>query len=467
MTPLLLFALAAAPARAQFRFDPPFFFGVASAPGQSEDALDDVWADWGARGKVAGWAATPRAADRLAFWTRPEVELDAAARAGASVYRLGVDWGRVEPRRGEFDVAALARYRAILRLARARGLRPMVTLLHHSTPRWVQERGGWLDEKTKADWLEFAERAIDALHGEADSWVTFNEPNVFAPLAYAYGLWPPGERRSRLSVAALGPFRGEVVRAEDRMAEAHDALYVWAHAKYPSIRIGFAQNMALYTGRTWRDRLCARAVGALMNWRFPERARGAFDFFGINYYGAEWLKDGRLVLDPDEEYSEAGRAVKPEGLRLLLKEIARRFPGVPVIVTENGIADSTDVLRPAYLLEHLAAVARARDEGVPVAGYLYWTLSDNMEWADGYCPKFGLMSVDRARGLRRLPRASFALFRTVATRREVTPAMRAAAWAAVAAHAGTPRPFCRADDAATPLAEPVPRPFSRVDWRFR
>ena len=91
------------------------------------------------------------------------------------------------------------------------------------------------------------------------------------------------------------------------------------------------------------------------------------DFFGMNYYGAEWIKNGRLDIDPGEEYSEAGRAVDPAGLLTTLTEIARRFPGLPIVVTENGVADSTDVLRPAYLIEHLTAVARARARGVPVA----------------------------------------------------------------------------------------------------
>lgn len=465
--PLLLAATLALPARAQARFDPPFFFGFATAPGQAEDGLDDAWLDWARRGNVRAFANQAAPEKRLEFWTRPEMELDWAARAGAGAYRLGVDWGRVMPRPHEFDQKAIARYRALIRAAKARRMRVMLTLMHHSVPPWVQARGGWTDDATGKDFLEFAERMVDEYHGDVDWWCTFNEPNVFAPLAYAWGLWPPGEHRSLLSFAALGPLRGATVRAMDRMSGAHAALYDWAHAKYPGTKLGFAQNMAVYTGRSRLDRATAWFVDRLMNWRFPERARGRMDFFGVNYYGAEWIKSGRLDIDPAEEYSEAGRAVHPAGLHDLLKEVHRRFPDQPVIVTENGIADSTDVLRPAYLLEHLAAVAKARDEGVPVEGYLFWTLSDNWEWADGYCPKFGLLAVDRAHGLKRIPRPSYELFRKVARGREVTKEMRDAAWAAVAARAGRDRPFCRAADAVTPLDAPAARKFSRADWRFR
>lgn len=458
---------AAAAARAQARFAEPFFFGVATAPGQSEDGLDDIWAAWGRAGRIAAYRNQADPEARLRFWTRPEVELDLAARAGVQVFRLGVDWGRVMPRRHEFDPAAIARYREILRMIRARRMRVMLTLMHHSIPRWAQEGGGWRDDGMKADYQEFARRMIDEYAPDVDYWITFNEANVFAPMAYAAGFWPPGERRSAASLAALDPFRGEAVRAMDRMSDAHDDLYDWAHARHPGIRLGVAQNMAYYTSDGLLGGLVAHLTSDLMNWRFPERVRGRMDFFGINYYGAEWIEGTRLVLKPDAEYSESGRAVDPEGLYLLLRSVARRFPSVPVIVTENGVADSTDVLRPAYLIEHLQAVAKARAAGVPVEGYVEWTLSDNLEWTDGYCPKFGLAAVDRAHGLRRVPRPSFALFRTIATTREITAAMRREARALLAARAGDARPFCRAADGVTPLDAPATRAFRAPSWFLR
>lgn len=463
--PLLLILLAS-PARAQARFDAPFFFGVANAPGQSEDGLDDVWRDWARRGKVAAFSSQAEPERRLDFWSRPEIELDGAAGAGATVFRMGVDWGRVMPAPHVFDEKAIARYGEILRAARRRKLKVMLTLMHHSVPKWLQARGGWLDDRAADDYREFAERMIAEYQGEVDWWITFNEANVFAPLAYASGMWPPGERRSLLSLAALGPFRGETIRAEDRMADAHRAVYEWAHKRDPGIKIGIAHNMAHYASKSRLDRLAAWAVGRTMNWRFPERARGTLDFLGVNYYGAEWIKRGRLDIDPAEEYSDSGRAVDPDGLVDILEESHARFPGTPLVVTENGVADAMDVLRPAYLIEHLLAVARARDRGVPVDGYLLWTLSDNWEWADGYCPKFGLVAVDRAHGLRRAPRPSYALFRRIATGRQITPAMREEAWALDRAHVGEPRPFCRSADGVTPLDVPARRPVSAKDWRL-
>jgi galactolipid galactosyltransferase len=464
---LFFLLLALSPAWGQDRFEAPFFFGLASAPGQSEDDLPDIWKDWADRGHVAAYRNQTVPEKRLEFWTKPEIELDLAAKTGVQVYRLGVDWGRVMPRRHEFDPAAIDRYRQIFKMAKARKMKVMLTLMHHSVPKWAQERGGWLEEGMKDDYLEFARRMIDEFSPDVDYWITFNEPNVFVPLAYVDGLWPPGGRRSLASLAALGPLRGDAVKAMDRMSDAHDELYDWAHKKYPAIKLGVAQNMALYTGKSWLGRLEAKLPDALMNWRFPERVRGRMDYFGMNYYGAEWIADGGLVLEPDEEYSEAGRAVNPRGFYATLMEIRRRFPLLPIVVTENGIADATDVLRPAYLLEHLAALAQARRDGANVAGYVFWTLSDNLEWADGYCPKFGLAAVDRAHGLARSPRPSYELFRRIIATREVSAALRDDAWVNVVAHAGQDRPFCRSADAVTPLSEPATRRISTADWRFR
>jgi beta-glucosidase/6-phospho-beta-glucosidase/beta-galactosidase len=467
MKAAMLLLLAVSPARSQARFEAPFFFGLATAPGQSEDDLPDIWLDWGRAGKTAAYRNQARPEARLQFWTRPEIELDLAAHTGIQVYRLGVDWGRVEPAPHVFDAAAISRYREILGMVRARKMRVMLTLMHHSVPKWAQDHGGWLKDGMKADYQEFARRMIDEYAPDVDYWVTFNEGNVFAPLAYSSGLWPPGERRSIASLLAVGPYRGAAIAAMDRMSDAHSDLYDWAHAKYPSIKLGLAHNMAYYTSDGLVGGIVAHFTGDLMNWRFPERIRGRMDFFGMNYYGAEWIDGTRLVLEPAAEYSESGRAIYPEGLYLLLKEIHQRFRALPIIVTENGISDSTDILRPSYMIEHLQAVARARDEGVPVAGYIFWTLSDNLEWADGYCPKFGLMGVDRAHEFRRVARPSYDLFRSIVATGEVTSAMRLAAREKVEAHAGEDRPFCRSPDGFTPLDEPVARKIRPRAWQFR
>jgi len=441
-------------------------FGIATAPAQTEDGLDDIWSAWANQGKVAGFKETPMAQERLRFFTDPDPEINAVSKSGVGVYRLGLDWGRIMPEENRFDEAAIAKYRGLIQKIRARKLKIMLTLMHHSVPKWAQAKGGWLRDSMKDHFLIFSKRLIDEFQSDVEWWASFNEGNIFVSLAYAQGLWPPGETRTIFSFFALGPFRGEAILAMDRMIDSHIDLYHWAHAKYPSIRIGLAHNMARYRGKHWWDQITADFLDRILNWRMPERARGALDFFGFNYYGAEWIRGSRIDLDPEEEYSEAGRAVDPRGLLELLREIHGRFPQLPILITENGIADSTDWLRPAYLVEHLKGVEQALLEQIPVRGYFVWTLSDNLEWSDGYCPKFGLFSVDRRNSLKRTPRKSFEIYREIVKSRGVSDDLRSRSWKLVQDHRGDSRPFCRSEDGVTGLAIPRVRPVSGKDWRF-
>jgi beta-glucosidase len=112
-----------------------------------------------------------------------------------------------------------------------------------------------------------------------------------------------------------------------------------------------------------------------------------------------------------------GWAVYPDGLREILHHAADRT-GLPLYVTENGIATEDDGERLEYLRTHVAAVAQARAEGVDVRGYLHWSAFDNFEWAEGYRPKFGLIAVDRDRQFARIPKPSaYAFAEIVATGR--------------------------------------------------
>lgn len=444
----------------------PFFFGLASAPGHAEDNLNDIWLDWAKNNKTKAWKNQAVPEKRLEFWTRPEIELDLAQKAGAEVYRLGVDWGRIEPQQGHFDLEAIEHYRKILHKVKERKMKIMLTLFHHSVPKWIQSNGGWINPETKNHFFNFSQKMIHEFQNDVSYWITINEGNVFSTLAYTVGMWPPGEKRGPLSLMAFGPWGGESVQAMDAMAEVHNNIYKWAHATYPQIKIGAAHNMAYYTGKSFFNRLLASFVDDLMNWRFPNLIKGHMDFFGFNYYGAEWVKGAGVDIDPSEEYSEAGRAIYPDGLYKTLKEINRQFGNIPILITENGISDETDILRGSYLIEHLLAVSKAITEGVPVEGYIFWTLSDNMEWADGYCPKFGLVSVDRKNNLERHPRESFSLFQKIASAKVITSQMRNEAWKKVQDNIGRERPFCRAEDGVSALDNPRMRKIVNKDWRF-
>jgi beta-glucosidase len=97
-----------------------------------------------------------------------------------------------------------------------------------------------------------------------------------------------------------------------------------------------------------------------------------------------------------------GWEIVPEGLTQVLQMAAAALPGVPLWVTENGAAIAEvvegdhviDPIRTQYLQAHIAEVIKARELGVPVHGYYAWSLLDNLEWAEGWTKRFGIVRVD-------------------------------------------------------------------------
>lgn len=460
----LIFLFTVQLAHSSVKFPDYFVFGVANAPGQVEDDLDDIWLDWGKQGHIHSWKVTPQPEKRLEFWTKPEVEINLAQNLGVQSFRMGIDWGRVMTSPTTFDEVAISRYREIIGKVKAARMKVMMTLWHHSVPKWVQASNGWHNKENKKAFIRFSQRMMKEFHQDVDWWITFNEANVFVTTAYTIGIWPPGEKNSPLSLAALGPLRGSSIEAMDMMADAHNEIYEWAHKQFPDIKVGLAHNMANYRGKNLIDQVKAWFVDNLMNWRIPDRVRGHMDFFGFNYYGAEWLKGTQVDIDPEEEYSEAGRAIDVNGLYEILKKIDTKFKGLPIIITENGIADADDGIRSAYIIEHLHAVHKAITENIPVQGYYVWSLTDNLEWSDGYCPKFGLVGVKRET-MERLPRPSYFTMKQIFSSHEITNTLRETSWNQVLSLQGKEHPFCRDVDGLTAFDTPRPKKYISKDWR--
>lgn len=438
------------------KFNKDFLFGIANAPGHVEDQLDDIWMDFGRAGNIKAFQNQILPEERLRFWTQPEIEIDIAHELGTQIFRLGVDWGRIHVAPGVFDHAAIARYKEIIGLIRAKDMKIMLTLFHFTVPKWIQEEGGWTNRETKKHFIEFSKLVMKEFGPQVDYWITFNEPQIFATMAYTFGFFPPGIKGNVVTT----------IRSLKEMIHAHKVIYNWAHEHLDRPQIGIAQHMGFHTGRGLLNKTLSKFSGTFMNWYFPKRIRGFMDYFGFNYYGAEWIKGAAISIDPKEEYSEAGRGVNPRGLYLIGKEIKKRFGDIPQFITENGVADATDWIRPNYLIEHLKVVSELQKEKINILGYIHWTLTDNLEWSDGYCPKFGLVSVDRGNNLNRLKRPSFYLYQSIIQEREISVAAQDKAWELLRSHIGEPRPFCRSDDGKTGLDVPSERLIRDIDWRF-
>lgn len=525
-----------------FHFDKDFLIGVATAPAHVEDELDDAWVPFCKEpGNCHAWLTTPRAAERLRFWTEPEVEIGLATELGSSIFRMGVDWSRLAPHppsafanastplcdsycaakeagavsalataasadrdtkppplapshpispppegcvcSGVHDSKALRRYGQIVRMAKAKGMKVALTIFHHSLPVWVGEAGGWLHARLVREFGILTRDIAAGLGEDVDFWLTMNEPMAFALFTYIEGTWPQALPKSSyvdVLLQAVENTDASIRSAVQNLADAHRLAYAQIHQVHTQLgwrrpQVGMAARAQILEPATLTDIPAVALSREFMDFTITDKIKDRLDFLGLNYYGKEIISGATIAQPADIGFSEAGRAIDTEGLYSVLRMFHERYASdaeatfSSYMVTENGVADSTDVLRPAFITEHLAAIAAAVAAGIPVSGYIHWTISDNWEWADGYCPKFGMYAVDRTSPqLTRTARPSAKLFATIARSGAVSKRQREEAWALVLKHRGEPRPFCRSTDGKEGLDMPRTRPFSSsADWRFR
>jgi beta-glucosidase len=299
----------------------------------------------------------------------------------------------------------------------------MVTLHHFTLPSWLAAGGGVLAADFPARLAAFARNAARALGDLCGTWITVNEPNVLAAHAYLLGVWPPAKKDPLLAW-----------RAQRRLLAAHDAAYRALKETRPDAQVGVAHHLRAVEPahpRSPADRAAAALFGRVFNEAFARAAcaHGTQDFFGLNYYSRDVVRfsarHARELfvargIPEGSPVSDLGWEIYPPGLGQLVRTWARRS-GLPVYVTENGIADARDAKRGAFLVDHLRELERAIAEGVDVRGYYHWSLLDNFEWAEGYAPRFGLVEVDYAT-LERRPRPSALLYARIARERALTSA---------------------------------------------
>ncbi len=396
--------------RGTYYFPDGFLWGTATAAHQVEGRnQNNTWYAWEQEeGRIAEGHQSGLACD---WWGgRWREDFDRAAKTGQNAHRLSIAWSRIQPAPDRWDESALDRYREMLIGLRERKLIPMVTLHHFSEPLWVAEMGGWENEDVPELFGRFVEKAVDALMPYCDLWVTINEPNVFAFSAYVDGVFPPGKKDLKVALIVL-----------QNLVRAHARAYHIIHDRQPQARVGIAAHYRGFKPATWLppDRWIANVFHTLFNDLFPRtlhdgvfntiykryripEAAGTQDFLGLNYYASDLVRFDLLApskvfahrtYPEDALLSESGFiAHQPSGMMACVKWGGQY--GLPLIVTENGVEDSDDTLRPRYILEHLHALWQIMNGNYRVEGYFHWSLVDNFEWERGWTQRFGLWGLD-------------------------------------------------------------------------
>ncbi|HWQ83851.1 MAG TPA: family 1 glycosylhydrolase [Anaerolineales bacterium] len=398
-------------AQANLMFPRGFLWGSATASHQVEgqNTNNNWWAWEQQAGRIINGDKSGMACD---WWGgRWREDFDRAAEAHQNAHRLSIEWSRVQPAPDRWDESALDNYREMLQGLTERGMTPMITLHHFSDPIWLTERGGWESPDSAVLFNRYVEKTVEALSEYVNLWITINEPNTLLVSAFLFGSFPPGKQD-----------RGSAIRAAENFARAHVLAYHTIHRLQVQARVGIALNYrSLVPARSWSplDHWAANTYRGLFNDLFPDafqtgrlripfhslhipQAKGTQDFLGINYYTRDQVKFNILKPDdlfanrsflPDAELSPTGFISNvPEGMFEALKW-GMKF-NLPMIVTENGVEDADDHLRPRYLIQHLHQVWRAVNFNFPVKGYFHWSLVDNFEWERGWTQRFGLWELD-------------------------------------------------------------------------
>lgn len=418
-------------------FPDGFLWGSAGAAHQTEG--DNTNSDWWAHEHAEGTNAVEPSLHACDSYHRFAEDWDLVAGSGQNAVRLSIEWARIEPAPGEFSTRELDHYREVIGTARDLGLTTSVTLHHFTNPNWFARGGGWDSIEAVEVFGRYARAVADALGDLFQVVNTINEPSVVAVVGHLMGFFPP-----RINdVAATHRVTVNLLHAH---AAAADAIRATSDALVglPLSVLDFYPTEDSPAGWKARDFMHWSWVGVWLEALRTGKVRGLSvkdvtipglgghdDFVGIQYYSRFDVHPAALdvagsaadlvpnpvgsrpnVPKPEERRTQMGWLWYPEGLGNVIDEVAE-VTGLPVQITENGIATADDEERIEFVRLHLEQVHSAIARGRDVRGYFYWSTLDNFEWNDGYRPTFGLIAVDRDT-MERTPKPSLSWYGNVA-----------------------------------------------------
>lgn len=420
-------------------FSKDFMWGAASAAYQVEGA----WQEDGRKPSI--WDVCGRGRNIVQYNENGDVACDHYHRykedvalmkeMGLKYYRFSISWTRVIPDgTGEVNEKGIQFYSDLVDELLANGIQPMVSIFHWDYPYALYQKGGWMNPESSEWFLEYTKVLVDALSDRVSCWLTMNEPQCFIGCGYETGVHAPF---LKVSPKDLITMTHNVLLAHGKAVK-----YIREYAKTKA-EVSFAPIAPVYIPRDnspaaveeARKRTFSMKKQALtfgLTWwsdpvilgKYPDEAyellgddmpvyseedmkliSQPLDFYGMNVYYSE----GGFTPGTYPENMWQGRGltamnwpVSPEVLYWSSKFIYERY-GLPIVITENGMAGMDwihldgkvhDSYRIDFTRRYLRELRRAVEDGIPVKGYMHWSVMDNFEWALGYNKRFGLIYVD-------------------------------------------------------------------------
>lgn len=399
-----------------FNFGKDFLWGAAISAHQAEGGNHNQWSVWEQKNAKNYANLAPHELRYLENWNKVErdaknpenyisdnsanhyhlykKDFDLLKKMHMNAFRFSIEWSRIEPGNNIWNQNEIDYYRNYIKELRKRGIEPIVTLFHFTLPVWFTDLGGFEKRANVKYFIRFAKKIIQEINNDVKYIITINEPEAYVFQGYFNKNWPPAVRSFRKSWQVIG-----------NLAFAHNQLAKELHLINPGYKLSIAKNSVFFG----REGILLKDVGAFLMQYFQDdffikKVVRHCDFLGVNYYFSSKVY-GHLVKDPNKKVSDLNWDMRPSEIQLVLERLYKKYK-IPIIITENGLADAEDMQRQWWITETLIGMQKAVNNGVKLDGYLHWSLIDNFEWAFGKWPRFGLVKIDYRTGKRTMRKSA-------------------------------------------------------------
>lgn len=410
-----------------------FLVGAATAAHQVEG--NNIHSDYWAMEHMKYGNFNEPSLDAVDHYNRYEEDIKMVAEAGLNAYRFSIEWARIEPEQGVYDENEIEHYRKVLTCCRENGVEPIVTMMHFTSPKWLIENGGWENEATVEAFKNYCQYVTEQLGDLMHYVCTINEANMGIQVAAISARYRAQmmakmqqmqqggaeEKKDLEGTAQVGMNFNDMMANMQKQKEENveifgtdtlqtfvsartpegDMLVIRAHqaakaamkAVKPELQIGLTLSLHDIQAQEGGEETAAKEWVDEFTHYVPYIKED--DFFGLQNYSRSLIgPNGILPVPEGAEITQMDYEYYLEGLEHVIRRVYEEMP-MPIMVTENGIATADDTRRVAYIQTAMKGVENCIQDGIPVKGYMYWSMMDNFEWQKGFGMTFGLISVDR------------------------------------------------------------------------
>lgn len=412
-----------------------FLIGASTSAHQIEG--NNIHSDYWAMENMKYTSFTEPSGQAVDSYNHYEEDVALLKQAGLNAYRFSIEWARIEPEQGKFDMNEIEHYKKVLLCLHKNGITPVVTMHHFSSPLWLIQMGGWENEEVVGLFAKYCAFVVEQLGDLFEYVCTINEANMrlqFAAIAERYKRQMMANATKQKSMEGTvqvgvnlnGMMERMKMAAAENMQIFHSpnpAVFVSACTPNGDLLVMKAHQAAKTAMKQVKPSLKIGITLSLHDIQYVEGGKEVAekewndeflhylpyiqddDFFGLqNYTRSVMNADGIMPVPEGKKKTQMDYENYPEALGHVIRKVHESLP-IPIMVTENGITTSDDTERVEFIQKALSGVQECIADGIPVIGYMHWSLLDNFEWQKGFAMTFGLVSVDRTT-MQRTPKPS-------------------------------------------------------------